>query len=267
MNFNKTKLTLTLALLLQLPILALAQNKHYEAGQEAMHKQQYQKAYKQFKAAESDKKYADASLYWQSYALFKSRQDAKARRTLNKLYEKHPNSQWLDDGKILALEHEIENNLDNMDELELELEKLELDEELKLFTIQQLMFKDQLKGLDLVKDLLLNTTDVKVKMNALQLMGISDTEKASKYLYEFILKEQKLDLKHQAVDFKQKELDLKHHAIQMLSLRDSLKSNELLVQLYEKNNNKDLKSSIIQGFIHSSDHNKLLELIEKEKDN
>ena len=271
MNFNKTKLTLTLTLLLQLPILAQAQNKHYEAAQEAMHKQQYQKAYKQFKAAESDKKYADASLYWQSYVLFKSRQDAKARRTLNKLYEKYPNSQWLDDGKILALEHEIENSSGG---LEIELENLELNEELKLFTIQQLMFKDEQKGLDMVKDLLEKTKDIKVKMNALQLMGISEKEEASKYLYEFILKEQKLDLKnqaadlkHQAIDIKRKELELKRHAIQMLSLRDGLKSNEMLVKLYKKNDNKELKSSIIQGFIHSSDHKELLKLIEKEQDN
>jgi len=231
---------------MQLP--AQAQNKHYELGQQAMHEQQYQKAFELFKQAEPDEKYTDAALYWQSYVLFKNKQDAKAKRTIKKLIKNHPKSQWLDDAKILALEHDIEKNQMN----EAELESLELSEELKLFAIQQLMHNNEEKGLPLVKKMLQESKDKSIKMNALQLMGISDAEEATEYLYDFILKE--------------KEFELKNQAIQMLSLRDSLQGNELLMQLYQKENNKQLKSSIIQGFIHSDDHKKLLEMLKVEKD-
>jgi len=264
MNFKQTKLAIGLSLLIILPSLVNAQNENYEAGQKAMHSKQYEKAYAHFKKAESDKEYTDAALYWQSYVLYKNKQDAKARRAIEKLIENHPDSKWIDDAEFLVLENDLENNLPNIAELEQELNSLEklneekihevmgLNEELKLYAIQQLMFKDEVKGLALVKDMLKNTKNMQVKMNALQLMGINESEQATKELYEFIQQN--------------KVIELQNQAIHMLSLRDSLKSNEMLLELYEKDINKELKSSIIQGFIHSDDHKKLLELIEKEND-
>ena len=247
MNFRKTKLAISLTLLMQLPV--LAQNSHYEAGQKAMHNQQYQKAYEQFKQAESDKKYTDAALYWQSYVLFKNNHKAKAKRILKRLIKKYPDSQWIDDAQILALEHSTETNFNNATDLE----KLELNEELKLYAIQQLMHNNPDKALPLVKNILNNTTDQSVKLNALQLMSISDAKETAQYLYDFILKE--------------KEQTLKNQAVQMLSLRDSMQSSQLLMQLYQQEHNKQLKSSIIQGFIHSDDHEKLARLLDKEQDN
>ena len=254
MNFNNTKLilTLSLTLLIHPSTLVLAQNSDYEAGQKAMHNHHYQEAYEHFKAAESDKKYTDASLYWQIYVLFKNKQDAKAKRTLKKLLKNHPNSHWINDAEILAYEHQIEEDQSNADYLEKELERLELNEELKLYAIQQLLHENPAKGLPLVKQLIKNSTDTQVKSNALQLLGISESKEASKYLYDYILQEQ--------------EFKLKNQAIEMLSLRSNPLSNKLLMQLYEENDNRKLKSTIIQGFIHSDDHNKLLKLIKKEKD-
>ena len=264
MNFKQTKLAIGLSLLIILPSFVNAQNENYEAGQKAMHAKQYESAYAHFKKAESDKEYTDAALYWQSYVLYKNKQDAKAKRTIEKLFENHPNSKWIDDAEFLVLEHDLEHKLPNMVELELELKKfkklksinsienIELNEELKLLAIQQIMFEDEIKGLKLVKEMLSKTDDLQVKMNALQIMGINESEQATKELYEFINKNKVIELQNQAV--------------QMLSLRDNLKSNELLINLYEKNPDKELKSSIIQGFIHTENNKNIVELIEKEQD-
>ncbi len=268
MNFKRTQLTLALTLLLQFPTLIEAQSTSYEAGHEAMHKQQYQKAYEQFKEAEADENYTDSSLYWQSYALFKMNQGAVARRTLKKLVENYPNSRWIDDAEILAVEYDSKKeHVKNLQKSTgKQLKELQVNEELRLFTIQQLMFKDAVKGLDLVKELLEKSEDHKIKSNALQLMGISEADDASRYLYEFIIEQDHKGLQQNLEHITEQAMDLKRQAIQMLGMRDNLKSNGMLEDLYDKSNNKQIKSSIIDSFIHASNHKQLVKMMAKEKD-
>ena len=264
MNFKKTKLAISLSLLIMLPALVNAQNEEYEAGQKAIHEQQYEKAYEYFKKAESEKGYRDASLYWQSYVLYKNNQNAKAKRTIEKLIKNHPKSKWIDDAEFLILEHELNNHSKHLAELENELgelnglknqkyfETIALNEELKLFAIQQLMFQDEVKGLNKLKELLKTSQDIQIKVNAIEILGISDSEQATKELYEFARQNE--------------ERALQNQAIEMLSLRNSKVSQKMLLDLYNINSSKEMKSSIIEGFIHSDEPKKLLELIRTEKD-
>ena len=268
MNFKKTQLAVTLSLLLHFPTLISAQNTHYEAGHESMHKQQYEKAYEQFKEAESDQNYTDSSLYWQSYALFKVNQDAVARRTLEKLFSDYPKSRWIDDAKVLALEHGVEKNrLKPLDKgAEKTMKEAQLDEELRLFAIQQVMFKDSSKGLALVKELLGQSTNHQIKLNALQLLGIVDSDEATRYLYDFVDKnDQSVGQGDQQKIIMQAQ-DLKRQAIQMLGIRNSKESHKMLQKLYEKNPDKHIKSSIIDSFIHQNNNKQLMKMLAKEKD-
>lgn len=268
MNFKKTQLALALSLLLQFPTLIEAQSTSYEAGHEAMHKQQYQKALEKFKEAETDENYSDSSLYWQSYALFKMNQGAVARRTLKKLVDNYPDSRWIDDAEILALEYDAKKDQLKYFEknTEKQLKEIELSDELRLFAIQQLMFKDAEKGLSLAKELLEKSEDHKIKSNALELMGISEADEASRYLYEFIVENNHKGLQENLAQITGQAMELKRQAIQMLGMRDNMKSYDMLKDLYHKSTNKDIKSSIIESFIHASDHKQLLKMLEKEKD-
>ena len=77
MNIFK-KTTLALALSTAIICTSLAQHPDYEAGQKALHKQSYKKAYENFKQSESNADYREASMYWQAYSLFKLKQNHRS---------------------------------------------------------------------------------------------------------------------------------------------------------------------------------------------
>ena len=159
------------------------------------------------------------------------KQKVQAKRLLERLIKNDPDSEWVDDAEVLLFE--------NGDGGEQASHQAALDEELKLFTLQQIMFNKPEKALPKVYEMLEKSESVRVKMNALQLLGLSDQPQVVEYLLNFINQE--------------KNQDLQQQAIQMLSFRDSPVAREKLAQLYEKSQNKDIKAAIIQGFIHHDD--------------
>ena len=216
----------------------------YDHGHTTMQSKEWSAAIEAFEVAAKSERLKAASMYWQAYSHYQLRQRAQAKRLLERLIRQHRDSQWADDAKVLLFEHG--------DGEEAGIHQEALDEELKLFTLQQSLFNNPEKALPKVYEMLEKSDSERVKMNAIQLLGLSDQEEVADYLYRFIESEQNLGLQHQA--------------IQMLSLRDSQNSREKLAALYDQSADVDLKAAIIQGFIHHDDSTQLIGLLNKERD-
>ncbi len=215
----------------------------YDHGHTTMQSKEWAAAIEAFKVAAKAERLTAASMYWQAYSHYQLRQRVQAKRLLEKLIRQHQDSQWADDARVLLFEHGDGDEVITHQEA--------MDEELKLFTLQQIMFNDPQKALPKVYEMLEKSQSERVKMNAIQLLGLSDQEVVADYLYRFIEAE--------------KDPGLQHQAIQMLSLRDSKNSRDKLLRLYEKSSDIELKSAIIQGFIHHDDSTQLIQLLNKEQ--
>ncbi|MGJ8664530.1 MAG: HEAT repeat domain-containing protein [Marinicella sp.] len=216
----------------------------YELGQMAMQSKDWRDAIEAFREAGKGRKLKTAANYWQAYAHYQVKQKAQAKRLLERLIRNHPDSQWVDDAKVLLFE--------NGDGGEHASYQGALDEELKLFTLQQIMFNKPEKALPRVYQMLEESESERVKMNALQLLGMSNQDDVVDYLIRFVDRE--------------KSEELKHKAIQMLSLRYGEANRKKLANLYDRTQSRDLKAAIIQGFIHHDDNQELIRLLQHEKD-
>ncbi len=216
----------------------------YEFGKMSMQTKDWRDAIESFQKAANNKRLKEASIYWEAYSHYKIKQKAQAKRLLEKLINNYPNSQWVDDAEVLLFE-----NGDGGENIS---HQGAMDEELKLFTLQQIMFNNPEKALPKVYKMLEESDSERVKMNAIQLLGLSDHEGVVDYLFRFIESE--------------KSEDLQHQAIQMLSLRDGAASRDKLAELYDQSKSQDIKAAIIQGFIHHDDSTQLINLLKKEKD-
>ncbi len=216
----------------------------YDFGKSSMQSKDWRDAIEAFRKAARNKRLKAASNYWEAYSLYQIKQRAQAKRLLERLIRNHPESEWVDDAQVLLFEHG--------DGGENASHQAALDEELKLFTLQQIMFNNPEKALPKVYEMLEQSNSERVKMNAIQLLGISDSEAVVDYLFRFIEQEENEGLQHQA--------------IQMLSLRGGQASRQKLKQLYSNSQSRDVKAAIIQGFIHHDDSNELIALLKQEKD-
>jgi HEAT repeat protein len=216
----------------------------YEFGHAAMMSKDWLDAVKAFEQAAKERKLKAAASYWQAYAHYQLNQNAQAKRILERLIKTQEQSQWVDDAKVLLFEHG--------DGGEPAAYQQAIDEELKLFALQQLMFNQPDQALPKVQALLEQSESIRVKQNAIQMLGLSDSPKVTDILFEFISKDD--------------NIDLQRIAIQMLSMRDDQNSRDRLAKLYDKTNDQDTKMIIIQGFIHQDNNGQLLKFLKTEKD-
>ncbi len=216
----------------------------YDFGKMSMQSKDWHDAIDSFRKAAKNKRLKPASNYWEAYSLYQIKQRAQAKRLLERLVRNHPESEWVDDAKVLLFEHG-DGDEDGT-------HQAALDEELKLFTLQQIMFNNPEKALPKVYEMLENSNSERVKMNAIQLLGISDSEAVVDYLFRFIEQENNEGLQHQA--------------IQMLSMRGGEASQAKLKKLYLNSQSQDVKAAIIQGFIHHDDSSELVALLKQEND-
>lgn len=240
------KLTLLILLFSNQPIFGSDRDakESYEFGHAAMMSKDWNDAIEAFESAAKERELRAAAQYWQAYSHYKIRQNAQAKRLLERLMKNHPESEWVDDAQVLLFENGDGDENTN--------HQAALDEELKLFTLQQIMFNNPEKALPKIKAMLKKSQSMRVKQNAIQLLGLSDSEKVVDYLFSFIESE--------------KNQGLQHQAIQMLSLRDSIKSRTKLKELYDRAQDREIKSAIIQGFIHHDENDELIAMLKNETD-
>lgn len=217
----------------------------YELGKMSIRSKDWRDAIEAFRKAVRSPRLKEASMYWQAYSHYQIRQKAQAKRLLERLIENYSDSQWVDDARVLLLEHGDGNEPGSH-------EGVLDDEELKLFVLQQIMYNKPEIALPKVYEMLEQSKSERVKENAIQMLGISDSDQVVDYLFRFITNESNQNLQHQA--------------IQMLSLRDSKKSRSKLKQLYDSSQEHEIKSAIIQGFIHHDDNQQLIAMLKQEQD-
>ncbi len=219
-------------------------NEVYELGKMSMRSKDWRDAIEAFKEAGKHSRMKESAMYWQAYSHYQIKQNAQAKRLLERLIKNYPDSKWTDDAQVLLFEHGNGG--------EQSTNQAALDEELKLFTLQQIMFNKPEKALPKVYEMLEQSKSLRVKQNAIQLLGLSDSGQVADFLFRFIEKE--------------KNQELQHQAIQMLSLRDNKNSRRKLKELYDNSKNREIKSAIIQGFIHHDDNQQLIALLKEEQD-
>ncbi|MEM9302571.1 MAG: tetratricopeptide repeat protein, partial [Pseudomonadota bacterium] len=106
-----------------------AQSDEFRAGQDALAKEQYERAIEAFESAR--RKHASeeaAALYWEAYALMQEGRARQAEQRIRRLERDHENSPWLDDAQALLYSGNGEAASDEA-----------LDEELRLYALSALM--------------------------------------------------------------------------------------------------------------------------------
>jgi len=216
----------------------------YEYGHIVLQTKDWRDAIIAFKQAAKDKNLKSAAMYWQAYSHYQLKQKAQAKRLLKRLIKSEPQSEWVDDAEMLLFEHG--------DGDEKALHQDQLDEELKLFTLQQIMFNNPEKALPKIYTIIEQSNSIRVKLNAIHILGLSEQPEVVDYLIRLLEKETNIELQQQA--------------IQMLSLREDKDARNKLAHLYQTSKNKEIKIAIIQGFIHQQDSKQLIAMLNQEQD-
>ncbi len=266
MKLKPLTMALGLTLLAITPAFATPEQDAYQAGHLAMAQQSWAQAAENFKAATNDKSLEDSATYWQAYVLYQSKQKGRARVLLRKLLREYPQSQWADDAQILLAEHgdlnipkpptlpigPVASVPPVLPEPPILSHAMSVEDDLRLFAIQEIMHQNPEKGAKMAKELLNKNTPVAAKTSAIHLLGISESPEASATLFDFIKNAENTELRAMA--------------LQMFSMRNEAQTANKLVSLYHSTSDKNMKRAVIQSFVHQDNANRLKDLLAAEND-
>ncbi len=223
---------------------AWAVNDNYERGQDALKQQQWQQAVDAFRQSIKQEEDAiDAAYYWQAYALFASGQNRAAKRAIRALMRNHPDSKWIDDAEALLFEHDEETRNQAITDVQ-------LDDELRLFALQQLMHSRPEKAMPLLTELLESSQSSDVKRHTMFILGTSGHEDASRIIAQYARSSD--------------DVELQMAAIQTIAQEATEENMTLLRELYRSSNNAEIKRSVINSFIIADDARGLVDLTRNE---
>jgi|GEM_PF-762279 len=230
-----------------LSLMAFAQDDpEYVAGQKAIRAQRWEQAIDAFElSSENNRATRDAATYWQAYALFKLGRDREARRKLNALERRFPNSKWLDDAQALKLDND-KQSIERGDDAEQPL----LDEELRLFALGQLMENNPRRALPLLEKTLRNTNSKEVRHKALFILSMSENNQAQQLITDIAKNSHHSELQIQA--------------IQLLGVSGTRYASGLIREILQNAQDHEVKRAVIQAAIASDDKGLLMEALRNE---
>lgn len=217
----------------------------YDEGQKALREQNWTQAAEYFKEAiDSDKKSADAAMYWRAHALYKAGRDKEAERQVKSLARKYPDSRWVKESQVLAIEHDGQNVILN--------DQAVLDDELRMFALSRLMERDPERALPLVLEMIKESGSGNRKRDLMFMLGMSDDPRAQEQI---------------AIFARDKDNpSLQADAIRMLGMASDHPSTELLAKLYAESDSEQVKKAVIEAHIISDASGSLVDLLESEQD-
>jgi tetratricopeptide (TPR) repeat protein len=219
----------------------------YDEGQKALREQNWTEAADQFKQAiKSDKKTADASMYWRAHALYKAGRSKEAERQLRSLERKYPDSRWVKEAQVLQIEHD-----DSAPVLADASNDSGMDDELRMFALAQLMERDPERALPLVMDMIESSDSESVSSDMLFILGMSDDPKAQQLIAEI------------ARDSSNPRLQA--DAVHMLGIASNEPSMALLAELYRESSSEEVKQAVIQAHVVSDETGTLVEILRSEQ--
>ncbi|UXI68882.1 HEAT repeat domain-containing protein [Tahibacter amnicola] len=147
----------------------------YWRGHEALKESNWPVALERFRRLEAqlvekEPKAADAAVYWQAYALVQARRIDEARRTVERLHEKYPESRWNKDAVTLIRQTQPTPPPGSVDALG--------DDELADTAIMALMSAPEERAIPLLQKVLRGKYSEKVKKRALFVLSQFETSEA-----------------------------------------------------------------------------------------
>jgi len=218
----------------------------YDEGQKALREKHWVEAADQFEQAiKTDKKQADAAMYWRAYAFYKAGRSKEAERELRRLERKYPKSSWVKEAQALRIEHQ---------DPEKSIEQVTgngsvMDEELRLFALAQLMDRDPERALPMVLDLVRNSDSEQIRQDAIFVLAISDAPEARKALAEM------------ARDSNDPEVQI--NAIHILGTMDA---TDELQSLYASLQDRSARIAVIQALSIAGESTMLRQVLANETD-
>jgi len=215
----------------------------YQKGQKAMDRGDWKKASSYFtELSNQGTKHTDAALYWKAYSQYRAGKNSSANRVLNRLFKKHPDSQWLNEAR--ALQSEI-RGVDRDNDYN--------DDEMKEIALNSLLHASPERALPILKKTLASTHSDDVKEMALFILSQMGTAEA-RQLIETLAQDNTAG-------------ELQKNAIHMLAISGDSQSREILANLYNKITDPDTREEILTGFMISGDKEKLLQAAKTESNN
>jgi HEAT repeat protein len=218
------------------------EDKIYQKATNALDAERWTAAVAGFRQiAEAKGPRADRALYWMAHAQFRGGRPADALGTLQDLRSRYPKSQWIDDAE--AMEVEIRNSGGQS----VAPESIN-DEELKLIAITSLMGSDPERANALIEKILAKKSSAAVKEKALFVLGQLGSAQAQKSLEGYA---------RNGAD-----REMQRYAIRAIAISGGGRGS-LLADIY-KSASPEIKDAILDAYMITSDHARLLQVAESE---
>ncbi len=243
MKLNKTMIALLTGAAMCGCVSAIAKESLYSQGQSYLDDKNWSAAEEAFsKAVKQGSGKADAALYWLAYSQHKSSQNHKALKTIERLHEAYPESQWIDDS--VALEAEINDRLGNSEEIS--------EDELKLYAINSLMSSSAEKAYTILEKLLKADHSPRVKKRAMFVLSQTNSEKSLALISKYAQTE--------------KNPELQLYAVETLGIAGTPKALAQLQRIYQSTQSNEVKAKVISSLMVGNDVKTLLDIAKKETD-
>lgn len=220
-------------------------NEAYRRGREALDRGGFREAVAAFAEAGKDPAIADASLYWQAYALAKLSEIPRALELVGELEKRFPRSAWRDDAQALAAE--IRGAASKSPKAAVSSD----DEDLKLMALNGLLQGDNAEeAIPILEQLLSGTSSPRLKERALFVLAQSNSDKAQELLARVARNET--------------DPELERKAIRYIGVHAGERGLALLEELYGSLTTTESRSAVLDAFMVSGQKTRLLNLAKNE---
>jgi HEAT repeat protein len=213
-------------------------------GHRAIERQEWLAAAGHFRSLERLQKKnnepADASLYWQAYALSQAHREGEVRETVARLLKHYPQSTWAEDARALVRETEPAKMVSEATR-----------EEDALMALDALLASSSERAVPILKKVLAGDHSEKVKTRALFVLTQIDSEAGGEAL--------------SAILAGSSPKRLKAEAIRMVAAGADRKTLDRLLPMFQDNDDT-IKNAIIDAWITGSRGDLLRQVAERERD-
>ena len=226
------------------PMMAYSgQSDSYSAGKELLNQRKYADAVVRFDRVITAKgANVEGALYWKAYAQYRLGRTDDAVATITQLRRDYAQSRYLADVKML--EADVKRQAGKpADPSAMD------DDELKLLALQGLMRTDPERAIPLVESMLAATNSLRLKKNALYLLGLSTQPRARVILVNYAKGAGNPDLQLEAIRY-------------IVANREKQQtSSTQLMEIYQSTQDTEVRLAIISALRASGDRNGLFNVV------
>lgn len=216
----------------------------YREGQRALSEERWSDAHEAFAAlAAAGGSEADAALYWQAWSESKLGRRADALGTLRELLAEFPESEWIDDARVLEADLGGRRGYARLGDSE--------DEELKLYALDALMQVEPERAEPILERFLAGDHSLRLKERALFVLAQSDTPRARRMLVELVRSGS--------------PPELRLRAIEQLGIAGGAEDLRTLAEIWQ-DATPAVKAKVIEAWMMADDEESVAEVARREVD-